>query len=65
AAGRGMGSGMMGAGAGRGQGGEDSEHQRKYIQENDDLFKPELDENGGIWRDPLTGYPVMPPVIGE
>lgn len=65
AAGRGMGGGMMGAGAGRGQGGEDSEHQRKYIQDTDDWFKPERDEDGGILRDPVTGMPVVPPVIGE
>lgn len=61
----GMGGGMMGAGAGRGQGSEDSEHQRKYIQDTDDWFKPERDEDGGILRDPVTGMPVVPPVIGE
>lgn len=66
AAGRGgMGAGMMGAGAGRGQGGEDSEHQRKYGLDSDEWFKPERDEDGGVLRDPLTGMPVVPPVIGE
>lgn len=62
----GMGGGMMGgAGGGRGQGGEDSEHQRKYIQDSDEWFRPERDEDGGILRDPVTGMPVVPPVIGE
>lgn len=61
----GMGGGMMGAGGGRGQGGEDKEHQRKYGLDSDDWFKPERDEDGGILRDPVTGMPVVPPVIGE
>lgn len=63
----GMGAGGMmgGAGAGKGQGGEDKEHQRKYGLDSDDWFRPERDEDGGILRDPLTGMPVVPPVIGE
>lgn len=60
------GGGMMGgAGAGRGQGGEDKDHQRRYGLDSDDWFKPERDEDGGILRDPVTGMPVVPPVIGE
>ncbi|MGH3520019.1 MAG: hypothetical protein ACRDQ7_22055, partial [Haloechinothrix sp.] len=68
AAGRGGigGTGMMGgAGGGRGQGAEDQDHQRKYGLDSDEWFKPERDEDGGILRDPVTGYPVVPPVIGE
>lgn len=55
---------MGGAGGGRG---EDQEHQRKYIQDSDEWFKPERDEDGGIMRDPTTGFVVLPPggVIGE
>lgn len=62
----GMGGGMMGgAGAGRGQGGEDADHQRKYGVDSDEWFTPERDEDGGVLRDPVTGMPVVPPVIGE
>lgn len=61
----GMGGGMMGAGAGRGGGDDDKEHQRKYGLDSDEWFNPERDEDGGILRDPVTGMPVVPPVIGE
>lgn len=65
-AGRGaMGGGMMGAGGAGGRGDDDKEHQRRYIQDSDEWFRPERDEDGGILRDPLTGMPVVPPVIGE
>lgn len=57
--------GMMGAGAGRGQGDDDKEHQRKYGMDSDEAFRPELDDEGGVLRDPATGMPVVPPVIGE
>lgn len=63
---RGGTGGMMGGGAGGGRGGDDDkEHQRRFIQDSDEWFRPERDEDGGILRDPLTGMPVVPPVIGE
>lgn len=47
----------MGMGAGRGQGGEDSEHRRKYLVEEDEnaiagVLPPTLPVGGVIGEDP-------------
>jgi hypothetical protein len=56
--------GMPGMGAGqKGQGGEDEEHQRKYIVDDDEAFQ--LADDGERLTDPRTGMPLAPPVIGE
>lgn len=62
AGGRGMGPGMMpmGSGTGRGQGGEDSEHRRKYLIEQDEhaitgRLDPSLPPGGVIGEDPDAG----------
>lgn len=54
--------GGMGGGAGRGQGGDDSEHQRKYVQDTNEVFQ--FTEDGEHLRDPETGHSVAPPTIG-
>lgn len=55
----------MGAGAhgGKGKGGEDEEHQRKFLQDDDEAFQ--LSAEGEKLIDPQTGLPVTPPVIGR
>lgn len=60
---RGMGRPMMGGMGGRGQGGDDEEHERKYVEDDDSMF--ELAEDGERLVDPRTGMPVAPDVIGE
>lgn len=50
----------MGMGAGRGQGGEDSEHRRKYLIEEDEhaitgRLDPSLPPGGVIGEDPDAG----------
>ncbi len=50
---------MMPMGAGRGQGGEDSEHRRKYLIEDDENvisgeLPPTLPAGGVIGEDPST-----------
>ncbi|MGH3519417.1 MAG: hypothetical protein ACRDQ7_18765, partial [Haloechinothrix sp.] len=59
--------GMMGAGgAGRGQGAEDKDHQRRYGLDTElDVDLHVKDEHGERMIDPVTGMPVVPPVIGE
>ena len=71
---KGMGAGAAGrpGGAGgmpgmapgqKGQGGDDDEHQRKYIVDDDEAFQ--LTDDGERLTDPRTGMPLTPPVIGE
>jgi hypothetical protein len=52
-----------GAGAKKGEGAKDEEHQRKYVMDDDDAFQL-TDEAGETVVDPVTGFPVVPPVIG-
>jgi hypothetical protein len=56
---------MPGAGMGgqKGEGGEDDEHQRKYVLDDDEAFQ--LTEAGERLVDPRTGMPLTPPVIGQ
>lgn len=61
----GMGGMMGGGGAGKGQGGEDTEHKDRYYQKQELEFQTfEVDEFGQKEIDPITGAPVVPPVIG-
>ncbi len=53
--------GVMPPAGARGKGEEDSEHQRKYVQDSDALFT----EEGDKLVDPETGYPAVPPTIGK
>lgn len=65
AGGRGAGGMMGGGGAGKGQGGEDKEHTNRYYQKEELEFQTfEVDEFGQKEIDPITGTPVVPPVIG-
>ena len=54
--------GGMGGGP-KGEGGEDAEHQRKYVMEDDQAFQ--LTEDGERLADPHTGLPITLPVIGQ
>jgi hypothetical protein len=54
--------GGMGGGH-KGEGGEDEEHQRKYVMEDDQAFQ--LTEDGERLVDPHTGLPITLPVIGQ
>jgi hypothetical protein len=58
-------SGMPGGGVGgqKAQNGEDEEHQRKYVIDDDEAFQ--LTEEGERLIDPRTGMPLTPPVIGQ
>lgn len=63
-AGRGGAGGMAPGAAGqRGKGGEDEEHQRKYVLDDDSAFLPS--EKGEKIVDPTTGMSPTPPVIGK
>lgn len=63
AAGRPGASGLgAGAAGGKGKGEEDTEHERKYVLDEDEAFQ--LTEEGERLIDPNTGLPVAPPVIG-
>ncbi|MBA0124192.1 hypothetical protein H0B56_01390 [Haloechinothrix sp. YIM 98757] len=64
AAGGSRAGGMAGGGAGRGAGKDDStERGAAEILKNEHLF--ETTHDGDIERDPDTGNPIVPPVIGE
>lgn len=56
----GMAPGVVGQ---RGKGGEDDEHQRKYVLDDDSPFLP--NEKGEKIVDPTTGMSPTPPVIGK
>lgn len=58
----GMGGGGMGQGA-KGAGGEDEEHQRKFVLDDDEHFQ--LTDDGERVVDPRTGMVPVAPVIGE
>ncbi|MCP2236623.1 hypothetical protein [Prauserella halophila] len=59
----GMPMGGAGGGGRGGQGGDDEDHQRKYIADTDHAFS--LTEGEEVLRDPVTGHVVTPPTIGE
>jgi hypothetical protein len=52
---------MAPGGRGKGESDEDREHQRKYVQDSDQLFT----EDGQKILDPETGFPAVPPTIGS
>ncbi|WP_370947192.1 hypothetical protein AB5J62_06455 [Amycolatopsis sp. cg5] len=58
----GMGAGGIGQGA-KGEGGEDEEHQRKFVFDDDEHFQ--LTDDGERVVDPRTGMAPVTPVIGE
>ncbi|WP_410655647.1 hypothetical protein [Amycolatopsis sp. lyj-112] len=59
----GVGGMAPGAAGQRGKGGEDDEHQRKYVLDDDSHFLP--GEKGEKIVDPTTGMSPTPPVIGK